>query len=68
LRTYPTDLLLHPGIAIGQLIQTVDLESLPKEDILSGNYLGPVYPEAPKFKPLKEVLGGIGIREIDISV
>jgi dCTP deaminase len=61
-----TPLLLHPGIPIGQLIlQTVDLESIPEEDTLSGNYLGPVYPEAPKFKSLKEVLGGIGIQDID---
>jgi hypothetical protein len=62
-----TPLLLHPGIAIGQLVlQTVDCESIPKEDTLSGNYLGPVYPEAPKFKPLKDVLGAIGISEVDI--
>jgi dCTP deaminase len=62
-----TPLLLHPGIPIGQLIlQTVDLEKMPTEDILSGNYLGPVYPEAPKFKRLKDVLGTIGISSVEI--
>jgi dCTP deaminase len=62
-----TPLLLHPGIPIGQLVlQTVDMESHPEEDILSGNYLGPVYPEAPQFKPLRQVLGGIGISNAEM--
>jgi dCTP deaminase len=62
-----TPLLLHPGIPIGQLVlQTVDVESLPQEDKLSGNYLGPVYPEAPKFEPLRKVLSLIGISDCEI--
>jgi dCTP deaminase len=62
-----TPLLLHPGIPIGQLVlQTVDLKSAPEHDILSGSYLGPVYPEAPKFKRLSDVLGQIGITKIEM--
>ena len=62
-----TPLLLYPGIPIGQLIlQSVGMDAIPKEDTnLSGNYLGPVYPEAPKFRKLSEVMGKIGITEIE---
>jgi dCTP deaminase len=63
-----TPLLLHPGVRIGQLVlQAISPPPDPKEDLkLKGNYLGPVYPEAPKFKNLKEELGGIGITEVDL--
>ncbi|HXL08635.1 MAG TPA: hypothetical protein VN966_00250 [Candidatus Bathyarchaeia archaeon] len=63
-----TPLLLHPGIPIGQLIlQSVEMESVPKEDTnLSGSYLGPVYPEPPKFGKLADAMQKIGISKIDL--
>src|SRR6266446_4094396 len=53
-----TPLLLHPGIPIGQLIlQSISGVETPSEDKnLRGNYLGPVHPEAPIFKDLKEAM------------
>jgi len=63
-----TPLLLHPGVRIGHLVfQEISPKPDPKEDSkLKGNYLGPVYPEAPKFKNLKDELGGIGISDVDL--
>jgi len=63
-----TPLLLHPGVKIGQLVlQTLDLTEEPKEDQkLTGKYLGPVYPEAPKFGSVQDALGSIGIKKIDL--
>ncbi len=63
-----TPLLLHPGIPMGQLIfQSVSGESFPKEDAgLSGSYLGPVYPEPPKFGRLATAMKKIGISSIDV--
>jgi hypothetical protein len=46
---------------IGQLILQ-EISPRPKSDaLLKGSYLGPVYPEAPKFKRLRDELGSIGI-------
>jgi dCTP deaminase len=63
-----TPLLLHPGVRIGQLVlQAISPRPDPNEDVkLKGNYLGPVFPEAPKFKSLKDELGGIGILEPEL--
>jgi len=63
-----TPLLLHPGVPIGQLIlQSISGVETPSEDKnLRGNYLGPVHPEAPIFKDLKEAMKLIGIDEIDL--
>ncbi len=63
-----TPLLLHPGIPIGQLVlQSVDVGSIPKEDAdLSGSYLGPVYPEAPRFGKLAEAMKKIGILDVHL--
>lgn len=63
-----TPLLLHPGVKIGQLVfQTVDW---PKEynfdQKLTGSYLGPVYPEAPKFGSLSDALKIIGIKNTSL--
>jgi dCTP deaminase len=60
-----TPLLLHPGLKIGQLVlQTVSLLEEPKADQkLTGSYLGPVYPESPKFGSVKEALKLIGIKD-----
>jgi dCTP deaminase len=59
-----TPLLIHPGLKIGQLVlQTVDLREEPKADQkLTGSYLGPVYPEPPKFGSVVDTLESIGIR------
>jgi dCTP deaminase len=59
-----TPVLLHPGIPIGQLILlTVDLtpEEEQARDILRGSYIGPTFPEAPTFKPLREQLRKVGV-------
>jgi dCTP deaminase len=62
-----TPLLLHPGVAIGQLVlQTVDIDKLPAAEQLNGNYLGPVYPEPPKFGSLRKTLGHFGITDVDL--
>jgi dCTP deaminase len=60
-----TPLLLHPGLTIGQLVlQTVNLRDEPKPDKkLTGSYLGPVYPESPKFGSVKVALASIGIKD-----
>jgi dCTP deaminase len=65
-----TPLLLHPGIRIGQLIlQSVSGVKVPKrERNLSGSYLGPVLPEAPKFERLKDEMKKIGIEGVDVPV
>jgi deoxycytidine triphosphate deaminase len=61
-----TPLLIHPGLKIGQLIlQTVNLPDMPKADQkLTGSYLGPVYPESPKFGSVHEQLRSIGIKGV----
>jgi dCTP deaminase len=61
-----TPLLIHPGLKIGQLIlQTVNLPEAPKADQkLTGSYLGPVYPESPKFGSVHEQLELIGIKDV----
>lgn len=58
-----TPVLLHPGIPIGQLLLlTVDLtqEEHAKPEILKGSYIGPTFPEAPTFKPLRDQLRKVG--------
>jgi dCTP deaminase len=59
-----TPVLLHPGIPIGQLILlTVDLTDKEEQQpaVLSGSYIGPTFPEAPTFKPLKTQLRKVGV-------
>lgn len=59
-----TPILLHPGIPIGQLLLlTVDLtdKEMQKPDILRGSYIGPTFPEAPTFKPLRDQLHKVGV-------
>jgi dCTP deaminase len=58
-----TPLLLYPGRFIGQLILLRLSPSEEEEKVrkLSGTYLGPVYPETPKFKDPEEDLRRIGI-------
>jgi dCTP deaminase len=61
-------LLLHPGVRVGQLIlQKID--PIPKEDPkLKGSYLGPIYPEAPKFRKLKDELAPLGIPDSQLDI
>jgi dCTP deaminase len=59
-----TPLLLYPGRLICQLI----LLSVAKPNIsgkLSGTYLGPVYPEAPRFADPEDDLAKIGITAVE---
>lgn len=54
-----TSVLLHPGMPIGQLLLlTVDLTEAERNepDVLKGRYIGPTFPEAPTFRPLREQL------------
>jgi dCTP deaminase len=61
-------ILIHPGVHIGQLIlQKVDGIKPPKSEAkLSGSYMGPVHPEPPRFRDLREELKKIGIVELDL--
>ena len=55
--------LLYPGIPIGQLLLlTVDLPAseVGKSEVLKGSYIGPTFPEAPSFKPLRDQLRRVG--------
>ncbi len=63
-----TPLLLHPGMPIAQLIlQTVSGVVVPKEDRkLKDSYMGPVHPEPPRFKSLKDEMKKIGILDVEL--
>jgi dCTP deaminase len=55
-----TAILLYPGTPIGQLVLfSTGINKAPRK--LSGSYLGPVYPEAPKAKTPREMLEGLGL-------
>jgi dCTP deaminase len=57
-----TAILLYPGTPIGQLIlmhTTIEEAAIPRK--LSGSYMGPVYPEAPKLKSARAHLEQIGV-------
>lgn len=55
-----TAIILYPGTLIGQLVLFhTGVTAAPSK--LSGSYLGPIYPEAPKLKKPREVLGKIGL-------
>lgn len=57
-----TPLILYPGRAIAQLVLiSVDDPEVPEK--LSGSYLGPVYPETPKFKDPEEDLAKLGVQQ-----
>src|ERR1035437_1202732 len=58
-----TPLLLYPGRLICQLILlSVERPNTPGK--LSGTYLGPVFPEAPRFRAPAHDLGEIGITDV----
>jgi len=55
-----TAIILYPGTPIGQLVLFhAGIRKAPKR--LSGSYLGPIYPEAPKMKTPREMLKGLGL-------
>jgi deoxycytidine triphosphate deaminase len=54
-----TAIIRYPGTPIGQLVLFhVGTTKPPRQ--LSGSYLGPIYPEAPKMKTPREMLEGLG--------
>jgi hypothetical protein len=55
-----TPLLLYPGRPVAQLI-LFDTPGAKPRDQQSGTYMGPVYPEAPKFKEPSYELEMLGI-------
>lgn len=59
-----TPLLLYPGRLVAQLIlfDTPDARPPAKQ---SGPYMGPIYPEAPKFKDPEQELTLLGVDKID---
>ncbi len=57
-----TPLLLYPGRLVAQLILFDVPEAKPPKK-QSGTYMGPVYPEAPKFKEPTQELDTLGIPE-----
>lgn len=63
-----TPLLLYPGRSMAQLIlmELGDPPEIPVEgqEKLEGTYIGPVLPEAPKFKNPVEDLQGIGVTRV----
>ena len=61
-----TPLLLYPGRLVAQLI-LFDVSGAKATDQQSGTYMGPVYPEAPKFKEPKQELKMLGMEEEEIQ-
>ncbi len=57
-----TPLLLYPGRPMAQLILMEVRPVPPRTDTLDGVYLGPIYPEAPKFRNPAEDLSSIGVK------
>ncbi len=59
-----TPLLLYPGRPIAQLI-LMDVWPKPEEKHrIDGTYIGPIYPEAPRFKSPEEELKAIGVKRV----
>ncbi len=59
-----TPLLLYPGRLVAQLILFDVPDAKPLEQY-TGTYLGPVYPEPPKFLDPAEDLAKIGVKEVN---
>ena len=55
-----TPLLLYPGRLIGQLI-LMEVKDAKEPTHQSGNYVGPVFPEPPKFRDPWADLADIGV-------
>ena len=59
-----TPLLLYPGRRIAQLVLMRVRPKPVRADVLEGTYLGPVYPEAAKFKDPWEDLKAVGVDQV----
>jgi dCTP deaminase len=59
-----TPLLLYPGRLVAQLI-LFDVSGAKPLDRQSGTYMGPVYPEAPKFRDPDQELDTLGVKKTD---
>jgi dCTP deaminase len=57
-----TAIILYPGMPIGQLVLLETQVNSPPQK-LSGSYLGPIIPEAPKLRTPKETLEKIGLKK-----
>jgi dCTP deaminase len=55
-----TPVLLYPGLPIAQLI-LLKVEGAKPTSVLTGTYFGPVYPEPPPPKDLKQQFDRIGV-------
>jgi dCTP deaminase len=55
-----TPVLLYPGLPIAQLI-LLEVEGAKPTSVLTGTYFGPVYPEPPPPKDLKQQFDRIGV-------
>ena len=62
-----TPLLLYPGRLVAQLI-LFDVPGATAADKQSGTYMGPVYPEAPKFKEPSQELKSLGVQRTVLPV
>lgn len=58
-----TPLLLYPGRRIAQLVLMEIVPKPEKPTGLDADYLGPVYPEAPRFSNPEDDLRSMGIKE-----
>jgi dCTP deaminase len=56
-----TPVLLYPGLSIAQLI-LLEVDGAKEESVLTPTYFGPIYPEPPPPKNLKDQFARIGIR------
>jgi dCTP deaminase len=59
-----TPILLYPGRRIAQLILFEVASPEDSDAPISSTYFGPVFPEPPKFKALREELAEIGVYDI----
>lgn len=59
-----TPLLLYPGRLVAQLI-LFDVPKAKASAMQGGTYMGPVYPEAPKFREPEQDLATIGVKQAD---
>jgi dCTP deaminase len=58
-----TPILLYPGRPIGQLVFFAISPKPDRKQKLNATYLGPIYPEAPRFNSPQKDLSAIGITQ-----
>ena len=62
-----TALVLYPGRPIGQLV-LMGVEGAKMANSMKGTYIGPVFPETPKFHTPKEDLEALGVPSHRIKI